>query len=370
MAISVIIDENSIKKTILVVILAFLIFFVGHFPGFVENYYSVLFYPLWSKLLRFCFGWISFSVGDVVYFVVSLLLIRLLIVSFNRKKIRFAYFIQYLCRLIRFLSWGYIFFNLCWGLNYHRQGISNQIHIKLNTYSVLQITDLKKYLIYKTNECRRKLNDSSLKELPKEFVFDEAAKAYLTISSKYVFFQYQPTSLKSTEFNWLADYIGFTGYYNPFTGEAQVRTDVPHILLPFIACHEIAHQLGYASEREANFVGYLAASQSTNVYFNYSVYLELLNYAMGEEYFLYAKENSYSQFKAAMLYNKLHIDPLVQQDRKAIKQFFKQRQNRFAPVSANLYDQFLKLNQQVEGIASYNEVLAWLIAYKESKGKL
>jgi len=40
-----------------------------------------------------------------------------------------------------------------------------------------------------------------------------------------------------------------------------------------IVCHELAHQVGIASESEANFMGYLATTNSDNVYFNYSGYL-------------------------------------------------------------------------------------------------
>ncbi len=60
--------------------------------------------------------------------------------------------------------------------------------------------------------------------------------------------------------DWLGNYLGFTGYYNPFTGEAQVNTTVPQFLLPNIALHEMGHQIGYAKEDEANFSAYLAAS--------------------------------------------------------------------------------------------------------------
>ncbi len=48
--------------------------------------------------------------------------------------------------------------------------------------------------------------------------------------------------------------LGVTGYLNPFTNEAQVNTTVPAFLQPFMTCHEIAHQLGFAPEEDANFV--------------------------------------------------------------------------------------------------------------------
>ena len=38
-----------------------------NFPEFVERYYSQGIYPFLSALLRYVFGWIPFSVGDVFY---------------------------------------------------------------------------------------------------------------------------------------------------------------------------------------------------------------------------------------------------------------------------------------------------------------
>ena len=51
--------------------------------------------------------------------------------------------------------------------------------------------------------------------------------------------------------------MGFSGYLNPFTNEAQVDILIPKYQLPTTASHEVAHQLGYAAENEANFIGIL-----------------------------------------------------------------------------------------------------------------
>ena len=166
----------------------------------------------------------------------------------------------------------------------------------------------------------------------------------------------------------LGDYIGFTGYFNPITGEAQVRSDIPNLLVPYITCHEMAHQLGYASESEANFVGYLTAIASKDLYFRYSAYLELFTYAQSEEILLFGKEKNFKAFEATLLYNRTHLDRLVIKDRKAIRAFFQKRQNRLSPTVTSMYDQYLKLNKQAAGIDSYNEVIGWLIAYQQKNG--
>jgi len=46
-------------------------------------------------------------------------------------------------------------------------------------------------------------------------------------------------------------YLGIGGVYFPFTGEANVNISMPHTSIPFTACHEMAHQIGFAREDEA-----------------------------------------------------------------------------------------------------------------------
>jgi hypothetical protein len=375
MTIAVIIDQNKLKKTSLLLIVCFFLFLIGHFPDFVEKYYSAIFYPLVGKLLRISMGWLPFSLGDCLYFIIGSRLLLLCIKQFRQSSNCFLFFnfsgiLNSLGKWIRLLCWVYLIFKTIWGLNYDRKGIANQLVIDRNAYSKEQIVDLTKELITQANYYRKILKDSTLQEMPVQAIVKETYKNYEALSLVYPFLRYTPSSIKETFYTPLADYVGFTGYYNPFTGEAQIRTDVPRILLPFIVSHEIAHQIGYASESEANFVGYLAASNSKNPYFQYATYLELLNYAIAEEYILYAKENNFMQFKAVMEYNNQHIDTLVQKDRKLIRDFFYKRKNNIVPISNSLFDQFLKMNKQVSGITSYNEVLGWLLAYQAKYGKL
>ena len=40
-----------------------------------------------------------------------------------------------------------------------------------------------------------------------------------------------------------------------YSGEAQVNDRIPKTGYPTTTCHEMAHQIGFAAENEANFVG-------------------------------------------------------------------------------------------------------------------
>ena len=54
-------------------------------------------------------------------------------------------------------------------------------------------------------------------------------------------------------------YMGYAGYLNPFTLESQVNSKIPTLNLITTLLHETAHQMGYASEKEANFIAYYSA---------------------------------------------------------------------------------------------------------------
>ena len=343
------------------------------FPEQVERIYSVGIYPGLSSMLRIFTKWIPFSLGDILYiWLVFFLLIKTIKggVKLYLKQYTRIDFIHFLFKAGRTLLWIYIIFKLAWGLNYDRLGIAYQLKIPKKAYTKEEVTELTHQLIDKLNECRRQIKDTVLQSPALDTIFREAHRSFGTASNELAFLNYRNRSVKASLFSGIGDYLGFSGYYNPFTGEAQVRSDIPRVLIPYIACHEMAHQLGYASESEANFVGYLAASVSNDVYFRYSVYNDLFSYAQSQEIILYGKEKDFKAFESVFQYNRTHLDSLVRKDRKEIREFFHKRRNRISPAVSSMYDQYLKMNKQLAGVNSYDEVIGWLIAYQKKYGKL
>ena len=155
--------------------------------------------------------------------------------------------------------------------------------------------------------------------------------------------------------------MGYLGYYNPFSGEAQVNTTVPAFVIPYTVCHEVAHQLGYGSESEANFVGYIAATHSGNPQIEYSAYFNL---------FAYANRQLYQVDSLAALENIHLLDTLVKKDYQTYRDFILAHQNPVEPIITKFYGLFLQANKQPLGILTYDEVVGWLIAYKNKFGKI
>lgn len=352
---------------------AILIFVFSFFSLQVEAYYSNSWYPAIGNTLRILTRNLPFSIGDILYIIVGfawfLALIKWIIAGF-RNGFGLQYWGTGVLTLLRKLLWLYILFKLIWGLNYDRMGIAYQLNLDTEPYQKEAVVQLTKDLMDSLNVCRKQLKDTVLPEQDFSQINREAYQSYQHQSMEYHFLNYRNLSVKQSLYSPIGDFIGFTGYFNPFTGEAQVRSDIPRVMVPFITCHEMAHQLGYASESEANFVGYLTASSSKDVYFRYSVYLELFSYAQGAEILFFSKEKDFPAFENMLKFNKTYLDSLVRKDRKEIRQFFQKRKNNISPAFTNLYDQYLKLNKQAAGIDSYDDVIAWLIAYKKKFGKI
>ena len=344
--------------------LAILIKLYTHFPKWIETYYSVKIYPSISQLQRICFGWLPFSFGDVCYtiFIIYLFVYLIkLIILIIKKQYSLSILKRQMLNLLRASLWIYIVFNILWGMNYERLGIASQLQLKNTTYTNEELRSLVCDVVEELNATRIELGDSNYVYPSEKEIIDTSYSAYANIKNQFPFLNYNHLSVKPSLLTMMVSYAGYSGYYNPFSGEAQVNTDLPKFYMPFVTCHEMAHQIGYASESEASFISYLVGIHSKNKLFRYSALFEL---------FLTANvELMQRDFWSAIL-NLKSLNPLVKRDRRIFKEFILGRQNNVEPIIKNVYDQYLKANQQKSGINSYNELVGWAIDYRKKYGKM
>ncbi len=357
---------NKQRKTawIILMALAIAIKIFSLFPIWIERYYSHGIYPYISGLQRLVLGWIPFSIGDLLYLLAGVFLVKSLyvfIVRLIKKQVNREAFVRILKNIVFVMLWIYVLFNLLWGLNYNRLPMAQRFGLKMDAYSTAELAELVWIMGGRLNA----LDSAGIKGTEvlrtKKTIFEEAADTYRNAEHPYTELAYHPSSIKPSLFSYLGNYLGFSGYYNPFSGEAQVNTTVPSFLQPFVACHEIGHQLGYAKEDEANFSGFLSARSSGNDAFLYSVYFDMYAYARRE---LYYRDST--QMK--LLYTQLR--PRIRNDFTELKRFYQRYENPFEPLIRKLYAGYLKANQQPKGMASYNEVVAMLISYYRQQGLL
>lgn len=357
---------NHLMKSwswVLLIVLTILIKWASWYPGWVERNYSNGIYPLLAKAQRYLFGWIPFSIGDLFY---AFLILVILFRSYQffkllfRRQLNRRYFVKALQQFIFFFLFIYVFFNLLWGLNYNRQGIARQLQLNVMPYTSADLDTLTFVLVQRLNTYAHFVSTAQRDSFDKKStLFHTAADAYTAAAARYPFLKYHPTSVKPSLFSYAGNYLGFQGYYNPFSGEAQVNTTVPRFLEPFVTTHEIAHQLGYGKENEANFVGYLACKSYGSPAYLYSVYYDMYNYALGE---IIQRD-----YRMVRIYQLL-LDSQVKKDQREYRVFYQRYKNPIEPVVMWGYGHFLRANNQPAGKMTYNEVVAWLIAYYKKYG--
>ena len=360
-------DKVTKRRWVWVCILMVIIILIKVFSAnshWVEMFYATKIYTAFSFFLRILFGWLPFSIGDVLYILVIVWFIwkvwRFSAKLFRRRLTK-KWFVNTAYRLLIISMMIYIIFNIFWGINYNRRHLSEQLGLHLSKKDTTDLRTIETLLLIKVNDSKRALLNQHATYPTNKELFKRAFACYEQAEKLYPFLSYKPRSVKRSMFGLFGNYFGFTGYYNPFTGEAQVNTRVPKFILPYTTSHEIAHQLGYAKEEEANFAGYLAATSSTDTLFHYSTYLDLFVYANRQLFFL--DSVAAKGFATQLL-------PEVKADIIEWRKFLKKYRNPLEPVIRWAYGNYLRANQQPEGMTSYDEVIADLIAFYKKYGRI
>jgi hypothetical protein len=351
-------NKNIIKARIItIIVLAFIIFLLGLLeahPQFIERYYSKGVYLFICRVMHPVFNLLPFSVGDVLYLVVIGFIIYYLV-----SLIRLLFKKQFkpagiLCLgMIMGVQIGMLAFYLLWGINYFRPSAAVRLKLVDTSYSTAELTSLTKILIDSANATRARVTAADLQQ-SNTIIRQTAVQAIRTISAGSAdFYTYDP-EVKLSLFTPLINLMGTSGYYNPFTTEAQMNYQMPIFIRPFVACHEMSHQMGYGAEDEANFVGFLAGINSKDRLLRYSAYHEAVDEFMRDIY-----------MRDSVLHKqlKLRVSPTVHNDFVIEFNYWMAHESGINAVSSIFYDQFLKANNQPQGLKTYNQMVRLVISW-------
>lgn len=343
--------------TYLLVIQIIFIQIISNYPNIIESYFSKGLYKPVSLFYRGSIGWLPFSIGDLVYLFFIFLFIRFIYIVIRDK---FSDIRGYLFSIGATLSVIHFFFYFSWGLNYYRIPLATQLSIETTTYNNEQLESYTKNLISDLNTLHLQITNDKTKKvlvpLSKKEIYKASKLGFETISKKHSFLKYKAVSVKHSLFSTPLTYMGFAGYLNPFTGEAQVNSKTPLYSYAFTTCHEIAHQLGYAAENEANFIGYLAAVNNENIYFQYAGKISALRYLLSEIY--KRKPDSYNNYLKT-------INKGIMKNIQESRDFWNSYENPFEPLFKKSYNTYLKANKQKQGIKSYSYMVNLLLNYEQ-----
>ena len=331
---------------------------IPFYPEFIEKYYSTDLYLKIASFSRITFGRIPFSIGDCIYFILIVLFIKWI---WTKRKSWKLLWKDNLLTALSFLSVFYFLFHFLWAFNYYRVPLFEKMGIQ-REYSDGDLLDFTKKLITKTNSIQYQITKNNNLKVKSPFSQEQLFKmnlnGYSNLATEHPYFSYSHLSIKKSLFSLPLTYMGFGGYLNPFTNEAQVNDLGPLYSFPMTANHEMAHQMGYASESECNFIGFLASIKNDNLHIQYSGYSMALRYCLG---IIRAKdEKLFNQIVKA-------VHPGILNNYKESQDFWKQYET-FIEVGFHIfYDNFLKMNQQKDGMDSYSRFVDLMINYYKEK---
>ena len=354
-------SKPVLKKIIAILLLAlavFLLMLLTRHPAVVERYYANAFYIAVCRVLHPVLNIFPFSVGDVLYIAVIIYLvyafIRLIVLLFKKQfKIAGSFFLS----LVIGVQAAIVAFYVFWGMNYFRQPASVRLNLQDTSFTTADLKAVTRILIDSVNITRARVTAADLAQ-SNTHIYNTARYAIRSLSKDSLNFRAYDPDVKPSILTPLLNYIGTSGYYNPFTSEAQVNYQMPVFNRPFVVCHEMSHQMGYGAEDEADFAGFVVAVRSHDRLLRYSAYhlaVQEFMYSLGGRDTLAHKELK------ALLSKDVRNDYLTERN------YWRAYQNKLSAVSSIFYDNFLKANNQPQGLETYNRMVLLAMAwYKDN----
>ena len=347
--------RTKLYLTILLPIQILLIKIISFFPEVVEQWYSNGVYRYISKAFRYALGWIPFSFGDISYAILIILLIRYIITKVLKRRVLWK---TVLLDVGATLSIVYATFHLLWGINYYRLPLHQVLEIN-DQYTQEELIAVSKKLITRANALHLQLeqDDSLAIQIPydKDEIFKKTIPAYDQLDNLFPELKYKPRSIKISLLTLPLTYMGFSGYLNPVTNEAQVNGLILDYKAPTTSCHEVAHQLGFAKENEANFIAALTTMNYDDPYFQYSGVTFALRFCLNDLYFR-------DEQKAICMIEE-DLRPGIRSNYQEVNDFWLSYENPLEPFFKSTYDSYLKANNQPDGMETYSYVVALLVNY-------
>ena len=320
------------------------------FPGF-GQWYSVHIYSNIVNIAGRLFGFLPFSVSEILLYVMfgTVLIYLVLAVIKKRKLIHGTIIILFAASVLFFL------YTANCGVNYHRTSFAYSAEIYADDYTVEELVQVCLILTEQVNGAAELvMRDSEGVMVLESSVSERAPNVMHTLSGDYPQLAGYYPKAKGLMIPWILSVQKITGIYSPFTIEANYNTGMTDYNIPFTACHELSHLRGFMQEEEANFIAYLACIQAEDADFRYSGSLRGWISCMN---LLYQSDSQrWSEIRG-------YLNPKVEADLQANRLYWQQFDGRTAELAEKINDNYLKVNGQTDGIKSYSRMADLIVAY-------
>ena len=322
-------------------------------------------YPYVTRMIQdFLAGWTadaSFCLWQVLAVLLGLLAISsiVLMIIFRWN------FIQWTGWVLAVVSLGWCLHTGLYGLNQYASPLAEDIRLTID--SDITTTDL----INAATWYRDQANALAL-QVPRKSdgtldapTFQETAENAADGFHHLVYVDNYPVFAGSTipvkDLGWADMYtsMGIAGVTMPLTGEAAVNPNTHAVSLPWTICHEMAHRMCIAPERDANLAAFLACRANSDTIYQYSGYFMAFRYC-------YNALASISTSTAANAANQIYdgINEQLMADLKDYKAYYNTVQDADSVDFANkVNNSYIQASGDESGTRSYGGVTDLLVSW-------
>lgn len=250
----------------------------------------------------------------------------------------------------------YAGFCLMWGVYYYRTDFIGDSGFSDEPVSVEQLYSVTEFFAAKLNEYSGKVDrtDEGIYCGSRDEIISKSDRVFAPLEARLDIFKGPAVKAKAFMFSRIMSALDFTGFFFPFTAEANVNIHFPPSLLASTVAHELSHQRGIAREQDANFTAVLACLEFGDCDYVYSgamlAYIHLGNALYSANYELWKE-----------IY--LSLDECVRKDLEYNNLYWQQFEAPVKKAANTVYEGFLQSYNQNMGLRSYGACVDLLVNY-------
>ena len=251
--------------------------------------------------------------------------------------------------LITLVSGGltvYALFCLLWGVYYYADDFAARSGFVNEPVSTEQLASVTRYFARGANHYGALIarDENGLCASDRAEIIRKSPEVFAETEKDYPALAGPALAAKGIVCSRVMSYLDFTGFFFPFTAEANVNMDSPRCDLAATVAHELSHQRGVAREQEANFTAVLASLRYGDADYCYSACL--LAYTHLGNALYRADHAAWEEIRAELSEN-------VVRDLSARSAYWRQFETPVQKASNTVYEGFLHSYDQTLGLKSY-----------------
>ena len=252
---------------------------------------------------------------------------------------------------------------MLWGVYYYADDFVEKSGFENGAISTEQLESVTRYFAHLANEYASEVprDENGLCCSDRSEILRRSPGIFAETEKRYPCLEGPLIAAKGILCSRAMSFLDFSGFFFPFTAEANVNLDMPVCDLAATVAHELSHQRGVAKEQEANFTAVLACMDCGDPEYAYSACLLAYTH-LGNALYKADREAWKAVFSS--------LSEEVVKDLLSRESYWEQFDTPVQKASNTVYEGFLQSYDQTLGLKSYGACVDLLVNYyyAESEG--